>query len=218
MKRLQQLGLAAAMILATTCGLAGTASATTVEPANTEFTMTSTNSAVTFFPENVPYSCTSSTITADTGPLSASTWSTATITSLTFAGCTVDTVLLATVTTSERCQTPGSRPTLELMGATAGTAVGRITLPIGCDIVVTVVLGDCTTKITGGQTIGNGTAGAGGIDWTNRSPKSVLHFNSAHIPVAESNGVMGCVTAGAHTGALIGDYSVSSATNLTVTP
>jgi hypothetical protein len=125
----------------------------------------------------------------------------------------------ANVTPSEGCTTAAGRPTLHAMGVSASTAINTLTLPATCAINIDVPATGCAVTITGGQTIGNGTAGVGGIDWTNLSTGSVAHLNNADIPLVDSNGVgTSCPTAGAHTGTLASDLAVTSTPNITVTP
>jgi hypothetical protein len=217
MRLLKKLGGATAVSLVAACGLVGSASATTIEPANTEFTMTSTNSR--FIVDTTPVSCGSSVLTGDTGALTHTTWASATVTTLAYTGCTAF-GLATTVTPREGCHTPAGRPILHGMGVNA-TAIGTITLPASCSIDIAISMTSCAMTITGGQTIGNGTAGTGGIDWTNLGAggaKSVAHFNYAHIPVIDSNGAIGCPASPTATGTLTGDYNITSATNITITP
>jgi hypothetical protein len=191
---------------------------TTIEPANTGVTLTATNSTFVVDPDNVVVGCNDSIITGDTGALTQATWAGVTITSQTYNNCTTAGGLFASVTPNEGCSTAAGRPILHAMGVNAATAVGRITLPATCSIDIDVPITGCTVTITGGQTIGNGTAGIGGIDWTNLGTGSVAHLNKADVPLVDSNGTGAfCPTAGAHTGTLSGDYAITSATNVTVT-
>jgi hypothetical protein len=104
------------------------------------------------------------------------------------------------------------------MGISATSAALAITLPVGCNIDLSIP-GVCTWVITGGQTIGNGTAGTGGIAWTNASPKSSTSEMSTTIPVVD-NTIAGslCPVVGTTSATLSGNYTVSSPTNITVTP
>jgi hypothetical protein len=190
---------------------------TTIEPANTEVSLTSTNSTWIVDPENVPVGCNDAIVTGHTGALTQATWAAVTITTQTYNNCSMA-GFFVNVTPSEGCHTAAGRPVLHGMGVNAATAIGALTLPATCSIEIDVPIMGCTMTVTGGQTIGNGTAGAGGIDWTNLSPKSAAHFNNADIPVVDSNGMGAlCPAAGTHTGTLSGDYAITSATNVTVT-
>jgi hypothetical protein len=218
MKHLKKLGLATAMILVATCGMSSAASATTIEPANTEFTLVSTNFSWTVDPEGTTISCTNFTMTGNTGPLTHTTWSSATITTLTVTGCNVLGSSI-NVTPSEGCHTAATSPRLDLMGVSTINAGGTLTLPAACSIDFATPTTGCTQTITGGQTIGNGTTGAGGINWTNLSPKSQAHLNRAVVEKFDSNGVgFACPAAGNHTATLSGTYGITSPTNVTVTP
>jgi hypothetical protein len=219
MKHLMKLGLATAMTLVATCGMVSVASATTIEPANTEGTLFSSNSVLSVDPEGAPVSCSSSTITIDTGPLTQTTWASATITTLTYTGCSaLNGLIAANVTPSEGCHTPVGRPILHGMTVNPASAIGTITLPAACSIDIAVPAVGCTLTVTGGQNIGNDTAGAGGIQWTNLGPKSRAHLNNAVVEKVDSNGTgFGCPAAGNHTGTLSGTYNVTSPTNVTVT-
>jgi hypothetical protein len=218
MKRLQRLGLVMVMALVVTCGVVGSASATTIEPANTAFTLTATNNMWTV--GTLPASCTHSTMTGTTPASGGATWTSLSITTMSYSGCSYG-VVAVTVTPSDGCHTPATAPKLDLMGVSAATAVGRLTLPVGCNINIGIPLFSCDVVVTGGQTIGNGTAGAGGIDWTNRggAVKSMVDFNGAVIPTLHFiGGTLACTSIAGPTGTLTGNYSVASATNLTVTP
>jgi hypothetical protein len=132
--------------------------------------------------------------------------------SLAYSGCTAFGFIGATVTASGACVQ------LHAMGVNAATAIGVVTLPSGCSVDVNIAAVGCTLTIAGPQTIGNSTAGAGGIDWTNTNP-AIAHVNNATVPSVVSNGVgFGCPSAGAHTGTLSGRYTRSSGTNVVVTP
>jgi hypothetical protein len=224
MKHLVKLGLATAMILVATCGVAGTASATTIEPANTPFIMSSTSTTASTSatlvvdPEQFAFGC-SSTITGTTGVVSHGTWASAPADTLGFTLCTTfGGSVPSPILTNEACHTPLGRITLHLMSTGSSTAIGTLTLPHPCTITISIPLTGCTMTITGTQNIGNGTAGAGGIDWTNRSPKSRADFNGAIIERIGSNGVgAGCPTAGNHTGTLFGNYDIISPTNVITT-
>jgi hypothetical protein len=213
-----KMGLAAALALVASCGIVGSASATTIEPANTHATLVSTQYVLTLDPEGVSVQCASSTMTVTTGALTHTASASATIDTVTYTGCTgLIGTLAATVRPSEGCHTPAGR--LVLHGMTvASTSAISITVPATCSIDISVPTVGCTLTITGGQTIGDGTAGAGGIDWTNRSPKSGFDLNNTSIPRVDSNGVgFACPAAGNHTGTLVGSYALMSATNLTIT-
>jgi hypothetical protein len=216
MKRLKKLGLLLAMALVATCGVVVSASATTVDPVSTAVTLTSTN-IVWKVSNTYSFICPDSKISATTPASTPGTWVSATITTLTFSSCAF-TVMEVTVTPSERCQTPAFTPKLDLMSTTAGSAIAKLTLPAGCDIDISIPLTGCGVTITGGQAIGDGTAGTGGIQFTDLTPRSWIDFNQAVIPSSHILGTgLACVSLGTPTGALQGNYIVSSATNMTVT-
>jgi hypothetical protein len=212
MRHLRKLSLASALALVATCGVVGSASATLIDPASTSVTFTSTNSALAVSGGgNV--SCSHSTITGTTPAAgAAATWKAISPMTPTYSSCQALGFVPAFVTPN------GSCIVLHAMGVNAASAIGVVTLPSGCSIDVSIPAIGCTLTIAGPQTIGNGTAGAGGIQWTNLAT-SVTHVNAATVPSVVSNGVgFGCATAGAHTGTLSGLYTRSSATNVTVTP
>lgn len=210
MKHLKKLGLAGAIVVAT-CGLAGTASATTVDPATTAVTLTSTNSALTVSGSGIPVTCQHSTISGTT-PSGSATWLSISAT-LTYSNCTAF-GLAANVSQTAACHNSSTGPQLHVMSPPVAIVV---TLR-ECVIDVNIPSTGCTLTVGGTQTVGNGTGGAGGIGWTNLSTKSVAHLNNATVPSVTSNGTgFLCPTAGAHTGTLSGTYAVASATNVTVT-
>jgi hypothetical protein len=210
MKHLKKLGIASALALVATCGVVGTASATLIEPGSTAFTLTSTNFSLSVSGGGT-VACTNSTISGTTPAVgTAATWKTITNVSVVHTGCTALGFVNATVTTS------GSCPVVHVMGR-GSTAIAVVTMPSGCSSDVAIPPIGCTLTIAGPQTIGNGGTGAGSIHWSNVLP-SVLHLIGPVIASVVSNGVgFGCATAGAHTGTLSGDYTLSSATNVTVT-
>jgi hypothetical protein len=212
MRHLKKLGLAAALALVATCGVVGTASATLIEPGSTAVTLTSTN-WVFMLSGGHTVTCTSATISGTTPAVgTAATWKSIPNTAQTYTGCQAIGFIPTSVTLS------GSCPVLHAMGVSAGSAIGVMTLPSGCSIDISIPSIGCTMTIPGPQSIGNGTAGSGGIQWTNAAT-SVAHFNSATIPSVVSNGVgFGCGSAGAHTGTVSATYTRTSATNVVVTP
>jgi hypothetical protein len=219
MKHLKKLGLASALALVATCGLVGSATATTITPASTSVTLTSTNSSLAVSGGGA-VSCTHSTISGTTPASGGTTWvsiDSATNT-LTYTGCTAF-FLPASVTPNAACHST-ARPVLHVMFDNPPPVVANVvTLRATCSIDVSIPAIGCTLTIAGPQTIGNGTAGAGGIRWTNLSPLSRAHINAATVPSVVSNGVgAGCSTAGAHTGTLTGTYNQVSGSPVTVTP
>jgi hypothetical protein len=217
MMHLRKLGLAAAMSLVAACAMVSTASATTIEPANTEVTAVATDGVLSVHGSAADVSCGTGTITATTGALTHSTWASATIDALTFANCSVPIFGATVVTPAAACSTTG-RPILHAMTVSSTSSIGLVTLPASCSFDIRITSLGCTMTVTGGQTIGNGTAGVGGINWSNLSPKSRATLNAATVPKVDSNGVgFGCPSAGAHTGTLSGNYNITSPTNVTVT-
>jgi hypothetical protein len=219
---LKRLGLATVVALVTVWGLAGVASATIMEPANTAFTMTSTNAGFGIHggsSGNLAFSCGHSVLTGTTPVLSPATW-VAFSAAPTYDNCILQGITPVTVTPSEACQTGSSRPIFHVMGVSGATAAVKMTLPAACTIHIFVPVLSCTMTITGGQTIGNGTPGTGGGVWTNLGPKSTAHLDTAVIPTVFSTGSIFalCPVAGVHAGTVGGDFTVASATNVTVTP
>jgi hypothetical protein len=218
MKHLKQLCRIAAMALVANCGVVGSASATTIEPASTAVTLSSANWSFQMH-GGATVSCTASTVSGTTpaaGPVA--TWKALTDATLTYTGCMAIGFVNATVTPNAGCHTAATAPQLHLMGVNAATAVGVLTLPSGCNIDISIPAIGCTWTIPGFQPIGNSTGGTGGIQWTNASP-NIAHVNGARVPTVASNGVgIGCGMAGDHTGTVFGNYTRTSATNVTVTP
>jgi hypothetical protein len=218
MRHLKKLGLASVLALVATCGVVGSASATLIEPGSTAFTLTSTNFSWSVSGGGT-VSCSTSTISGTTPAVGVATsWKTIAATTLAYSGCTALGFEGISVTSSEGCHTAATSPKLHFMGVTAATAISVVTIPAGCSIDFSTPSIGCTLTIPGPQTIGNGTAGAGGIDWTDLA-SSTAHFNAVLVPTVHSNGVgFGCATAGNHTMTWTGNYTRSSATNVTVTP
>jgi hypothetical protein len=216
MKHLKKLGLASAIALIAVCGMAGSASATTIDPPNTAVTLTSTNSALSIHGGSA-ITCAHSTIVGTTPPHSSATWLSIPAT-LAYSNCLAS-GFTANITQSASCHAAGTQPLLHVMALTDVTDVLVVTLR-SCNIHVNIPASGCTLDITGNnQTIGNGTAAAGGIGWTNSSTKSFATASAALVSNIDSNGVgPGCGTAGpGHTGTLGGTYTISSATNVTIT-
>jgi hypothetical protein len=225
MKHLIKLVLGAAVALMATGGLAGSAAATTAEPASTAFTLTSTTTVFTIgagTSVTTRFSCATSTISGTT-PATLATWVQLATTTLTFSDCTgFPGFSPTTVRPSESCSTPAFAPKFHVMGTTPAIATATLTLPIvgptPCTIAITDDIFGCTSTITFGQTIGNGTTGTGGIAWTNSGAASTLDFNTATIPrIVSPAGPGVCPTAGTNTGTWSGSYKLTSATNVVVT-
>jgi hypothetical protein len=218
MSHSRRLGLALATAVVATCGMVGSASATLIDPASTTGAITSTNLSLAVSGGGA-VSCTDtmgSAITPAAG--AAATWKTIASPLAGASGCTAFGFVGVAVTPSTGCTTAATGPQLHVMGVNAATATGVITLLSGCSIDLAIPAVGCTLIIAGPQTVGNGTAGAGGYSWTNASP-NVIHINSVTIPTIESNGLgAGCPTGGAHTGTLTGTFTRTSGTNMTVTP
>jgi hypothetical protein len=137
---------------------------------------------------------------------------------LTYSGCTAA-GFTESVTPSESCSTAATQPLLDVMYNSPSSVAVVVTLRT-CNLTIDIPAIGCQMTITGNhQSLGNGTSGPGGIGWTNLSPKSQAEVNGALVSNVDSNGVgVGCPSAGSHTGTRSGTYTVSSATNVTVTP
>jgi hypothetical protein len=214
MRSIKTLGLAAVMALVlVACVGATTASATTISPANTAFTASSTNSSLAIS-GGATWACTGSTISGTTPAAGAATTKSTPI-SLSYTNCTFF-FLAATVTVPANCKAGGANPVvLNTMWSSASDIAQTVTIPSGCAITISIPGIGCTLTFAGPQTIGNGSSGAGGIGWTNGTG-SVFSFatmNNAFIPsINSSGGGVGCPTAGAHTGTLTGRYTVTNPT------
>jgi hypothetical protein len=215
MKDFKKLGVAVLAAAAVGCLGATPASATTLDGG--AFTLSATNWTWAFH-NGLAVSCINSTMSGTTPAGTATTVSVP----VTFAmsGCNFSGVNMF-VSPNEGCHTPATSPRLDIMRnqAAAPQASVQITLPVGCNIDLAIPAFGCTMSITGGQTIGNGTTGAGGINWTNQAPHSVAHVTQALIPTIDSNG-MGilCPPAGTGSATASATFTVTSATNVTVTP
>jgi hypothetical protein len=218
MRHLKKLGLASALALVATFGIVGSASATTIVPAGATTDLFSSNSALAVSGGG-SVACTNSDISGTTPAVGDSTtWKSFPGTTLAYSGCTAFGFVGAAVTPNVGCHTTATKPILHAMFVSTLTAIGVVTIPSGCTIDVSIAAVGCTLTIPGPQTVGNGTAGTGGIDYTSTNP-AVAHINSAVVPTVISNGVgAGCPTAGHHTGTLTGLYTRTAATsNVTVT-
>jgi hypothetical protein len=174
--------------------------------------MWSVHGSLTFF-------CADSSITGTTPAGSASALLVPV--TLSYNGCNVLGAGVS-VTPSEGCHTAATSPLMMITQnqVVAPQASVRIILPAGCNIDLSIPATACTMTITGGQVIGNGTTGVGGIGWTNLAPKSTLDLTQALVTDLDSNGggAIPCPTAGTHSATVTGAYKVTSATNVTVTP
>jgi hypothetical protein len=218
MRRFKQLGLAGALALVAVSGLAGIASATTMSPASTAVTLSSTNTALAVSGGG-SITCSSTTMKGTTPASGGATWGTFRLT-IDWTGCTAF-GFTASVTPNAACNSTAEEDVhfMSISTSPPFTAEFVETVPSACTTDVSIPSTGCTLTITGGQTIGNGTSGTGGIGWTNASPKSSLVFSAATVSSIDSNGVgPACSTAGTHTGTLSGNFVVSSATNVTITP
>jgi hypothetical protein len=223
MAHLKQCGLAVAMALVMGCAGAASASATTVSPASTAFSLTSTNSQLGVSGGGT-IACTDSIISGTTPSGTATTLSTKI--NLSYNGCNAGfSGFAATVTVPAACQATGTSPLhLNVMYNSATDIATTVTITSGCTIVASIPLMGCTLHFSGEQKIGNGTSGTGGIGVTNgtSTTKTVATLNAATVPsLTSSGGGFGCPTAGAHTATLTGAYTVTlPATNpgLTVGP
>jgi hypothetical protein len=218
MKHLKKLGLASAIALIAVCGMAGSASATTIDHVTTPVSLLSTNSVLSVH-GSATITCTSSTLTGVTPDHSRATWLQIPGT-LNYSGCTAF-GFTANITPTESCTTAASQPLVDVMynhGPPVSVAV-VVTLRT-CNITINLPALGCHMTVTGNnQSIGNGTAGVGGIQWTNLSTKSQADVSSTLVSNIDSNGAgVGCPSAGGgHTGTLNGTYTINSATNITVT-
>jgi hypothetical protein len=212
MEYLKKLGLLLAVALAATCGVVGSASATSVDPAGTPYTLTATNN--TFTVGSLVFICPDSTITGTT-PASASTSVSLSITTLTYSACTY-TGMPMTVKPTEGCQTPASSPKLDVTSFATFAAVVRLTLPATCNIHITIASIGCDMTVTGGQTLGNGTLGTGGIIWTNRTPMSMMDLATVDFSGVDAT-AGGCSGLSGTTGTWTANYLPVIPRNLTVT-
>lgn len=215
MSNLMKSALAAMLAaMAMTCAGATPASATTMDGG--AFTLTSTN--LTWAVHGLtPITCVHSTISG-TAPAGSATFLSVPVT-MTVDGCSAFGFTYL-VTFSEACHTAATSPRLVIMHnqVAAPQASAQIILPAGCDI-RPPDLGGCNLLITGGRTIGNGTAGAGGLGWTNAAPKSSVDVSGALIAGVHNSGIGAlCQPPGTASETLFGTFTVSSATNVTVTP
>jgi hypothetical protein len=159
-------------------------------------------------------------VMSGTTPAGTATTTLAVPVTLSYAQCFVSSVPV-TITPSEQCNTPAHSLQLNIMRNQPAIpqASAQLTLPSTCTIDLSFPTVGCTMLITGDQTIGNGTTGIGGGAWTNVAPKSAVHFIQATVPDLQSNGVgLGCPSAGTHSATLTNTYTVSTVTNVTVTP
>jgi hypothetical protein len=230
MKSIKKLGLATAMALTfVACIGATSASATTVCVVGTTNTAScpagqgpggaivsrSTNSSLAISGGGT-VSCTTSSISG-TAPATSSTTVSAPVT-LRYGSGTVPagscTAFFspATVTPSVACDPGGAAPITLNANYNAGTPFTTVTIPSGCTITISIPAISCTVTVSGAQTIGNGTAGAGGQAWTNGSGSvfSTDTINSNALNTVSSGGGFGCPSAGAHTGTLTGTYTVTT--------
>jgi hypothetical protein len=208
MRHLRRLVLATSIALVAACGGAGSASATTIDPSSVPFSLLGAGPTLAVSGGGV-VSCGSSTIGGTTPATGSTTWAALPLTTMTFASCTWS-LISASVTASVGCAR------LHLMAVSDPSAAGLITLPAGCSIDISVPAIGCTLVVTGGQTIGNGSASFGGIQWANLGT-SQLRLQATTVPRVDSNGVgFGCPTAGTHTGTMSGVYDALT-TNVIVT-
>jgi hypothetical protein len=217
MSSLKKPSLVAVLVAAAmACVGATPAAATTLDGG--AFTMSSTNLTWTFHGSST-ISCSASTISGTTPAGTATTLSVPV--TLSIGGCSLFGTSMQ-VTPSEGCGTAATSARMDIMQnqVAAPQASVQITLPVGCNLDLSIPAAGCTTTITGGQTIGNGAAsGTGAIGWTNGAPKSSFALTQALIPDLESNsGSPICPLAGTSSATLTGSFSVTSATNVTVTP
>jgi hypothetical protein len=221
MKRLAHAGLAPLMaLLLMACVGATSASATTLAPSGTAFTLTSTNSSLTVHGSS-GLNCNTATIS---GTVPATTATTISIpVTLAYSGCTAFGVNGYFFTVPASCQASGaSAVKLNVMHnqASAPQAAASLTIPAGCTITINAPAITCTMTISGPQTI----AAAGGISWTNgTSTVSSAALTSALVPsiTAHTGGSFGCPSPGAHSATLNGTYAVTtpaSAPGIIVTP
>lgn len=213
MRHLKRLGPTVTAILAVACGAAaGPASATTMDPASTAFTLTSTNFALSV-DGGSPITCADTTLSGVTPASGGVTWISVPFTPR--ATSCLQNGGVTTVQPSLSCHTAATQPILHV----EGIFPPRIVITWGtCSIHVVRHATGCTMNLPTLPS-GNGTAGLGGIMWTNRSPQSLVFFNSVTLTGVVSNGVgVGCPSAGTHSGTLSGQFTVVLGTNVTVTP
>jgi hypothetical protein len=212
MKHFKQFGLAVAMALVVACAGAASASATTIDPLSTAFSLTSTNSQLAVSGGG-SIQCTDSIISGTT-PATGGVTTVSTKINLSYTGCSAF-GFPATVTVPAACGVSGASPLhLNVMYNSASPDIAvTVTITSGCTIVANVPTISCTLHFSGEQTIGNGTSGTGGIGITpgTSTTKASASLNNATVPsVNSSGGGFGCPTAGAHTGTLTGVYTVTA--------
>jgi hypothetical protein len=130
---------------------------------------------------------------------------------LRYSGCTAF-FFAASVTPSAACDPGGAAPLRLNAHFAAGGSWTTVTIPSGCTITISVPAISCTVTVSGAQTIGNGTAGAGGQAWTNgnASTPSTDVINSNALTAVSSGGGAGCPSAGSHGGTLTGTYTITT--------
>jgi hypothetical protein len=209
MRHLRNFGLAVAIALM--MAWAASASATTIFPMNSVFSLTGTNVKL-LVSGGGTIVCADSIISGVTPSGTAMTLS-ARI-NLSFSDCNLG-GFPATVSVPSACSAAGASPihlNVKYNGSTGPQASATFSITSGCTITADIPGLICTMTISGAQTIGNGLSGTGGIGITNgtSSTKTSASLNSATIPSAiSSGGFFGCSSAGPHTGTLTGPYAVT---------
>jgi hypothetical protein len=207
---LATLGLAAAA--------AGSASATTVcvVGAGTQgscpagqhpggaITAASTNSLYRLPSSGIAWSCTNSTLSGTAPATIAATVSTPV--TLAVSGCSLFGSSVG-VSVPAACKPGGAAPIKLNAMWNAGTPATSLTIPAGCTITITPP--GCTISVSGPQTIGNGTAGAGGQAWTNGT-------TSPSAFAVNTDAFTGTVTPGSNPAFCPNNGSSSSPINVTL--
>jgi hypothetical protein len=217
MKPLRKLGLVVMAVMAVGSLGGSSALATTITPANTVVTFTSTHVRLTIAGSSGGIiDCADSVITATTPAATAVTWAAMRAT-LTYDGCLAGLTFPSTITMSEGCRTLSRTPTLDMMylHATAPQSTAKLTFPVGCGLDVVTPAFSCTLTVRGPQTVGNATTGTGSIAFTNGSP-AIMDFTTAVLPdVTALPGGFFCATTTQSADSLVGSYSATSAFHVT---
>jgi hypothetical protein len=173
------------------------------------FTAASTNSVYRIPASGITWSCSSSSVSGTAPATTAATVSTPV--TLAVSGCSLFGSPVG-VSVPAACKPGGAAPIKLNAMWNAGTPATSLTIPAGCTITITPP--SCTISVSGPQTIGNGTAGAGGQAWTNgmTSPSGfAVNTDAFNGTVAAGSSPLICPTTGGILNAtLLGSFSITS--------